>query len=58
MEQVLQGIVMVGHVILAGLFALIPGTLVWLVVLGAFLAFRQVGSSDLFLRLRPGGRAA
>lgn len=50
MEQVLQSIVTVGHVILGGFFALLPGTLVWLVVLGAFLAFRQLVRSDLIRR--------
>lgn len=40
MEQVLSLIVTAGRVILAGIFALIPGTVVWLVVLG-FFALRQ-----------------
>ena len=50
MEQVLQGIVTVGHVILGGLFALMPGALVWLVVLGVVLAFRQFAKGSLYRR--------
>jgi hypothetical protein len=58
MEQVLENIVTIGHVLMAGLFALVPGTIVWLVVLGAFLAIRKVADSDLYRRLRPGAAAA
>lgn len=50
MEQVLQILVTAGHAALAGLFALMPGALVWLVVLGAILAFRKIASSTLYRR--------
>lgn len=53
MEQVLQSVVTLGHVLMAGLFALMPGTIVWLIVLGAFLALRKLAGSDVDQRLRP-----
>jgi hypothetical protein len=37
---------------LAGLFALTPGTLVWLVVLGIYLMLRRLGPAGLSRRLR------
>jgi hypothetical protein len=58
MEQILQSIVTIGHVLMAGLFALIPGAMVWLVVLGAFLLVRTLTGSDLYQKLRPGHTAA
>jgi hypothetical protein len=58
MEQVMQVLDTAWHVMLAGVFALTPGALVWLVVLGAFVLVRQTIRSDFATRLRRGGRPA
>ncbi len=42
MEQVFQILDTAWHVLLAGLFAMTPGALVWLTILGAFLLIRQL----------------
>jgi hypothetical protein len=46
------------RVLVAGMLALTPGMLVWLVVLGAFLAIRWVGRSGPYRRLRHGSGTA
>ncbi len=58
MEQVLEWLGTVLRLMLAGIFALTPGTLVWLAVLGVFLAFRLVGRSNLYQRLFRRDRVA
>jgi len=56
MEPVLEWLVTVWHVILASIFALTPGMLVWLVVLSIVLAVRWVSHSGPYQRLFHGGR--
>ena len=58
MEQVLQVLDTAWRVLLAGVFAMTPGALVWLVVLGTFFLIRQLKRSDFATRLRRGGRPA
>lgn len=58
MEQVLQLLDTAWRVLLAGMFAMAPGGLVWLVALSIFLLIRQISRSDLASRLRRGGRPA
>jgi hypothetical protein len=43
MDPVLEFFATTGRVLLAGMFALVPGTLVWLVVLAVYATVRQVG---------------
>ena len=45
--QLLNGI---WHVVLAGFFALLPGAIFWLTVLGLYLAIRWIGRRTLFRR--------
>jgi hypothetical protein len=42
MEQILDVGMTMLRVLLAGFFALAPGTIIWLTVLGVYLAIRQV----------------
>jgi hypothetical protein len=58
MEQVFEGLATVLRAMLAGMIALTPGMIVWLVVLGILLAIRWVGRSGPYQRLRHGGRIA
>ena len=58
MEPVLVWFGTVLRVMLAGILALTPGMLVWLVVLSIVLAARWVGHSSLYQRLFPGDRTA
>lgn len=58
MEQVVESLGTVVRVLLAGMLALTPGMLVWLVVLNILLAIRWVGGSGPYQRLRPRGRTA
>jgi hypothetical protein len=58
MEQVLEWLGTVLRVMLAGMIALTPGTIGWLVILSVFLAIRWVGRGDLYRRLRHRGRTA
>jgi hypothetical protein len=58
MEQVIQVLDTAWHVLLAGVFALTPGAMVWLVVLGVLLLIRQLMRSDFVTRLLRGGRPA
>jgi hypothetical protein len=51
MEQVLDWLVTFGHAMLAGMIALTPGTLFWLLVLGIYLAIRQAVHSGPYQRL-------
>ena len=58
MDQVLQWLETIFHVVLAGFFALTPGTLFWLGVLGIVLLARNLGRSGIFRRLRTRGGSA
>ena len=58
MEPVLVWFGNVLRVMLAGILALTPGMLVWLVVLSVALAIRWVSRSGLYQRLFHGHRAA
>lgn len=58
MELVLEWFGIVLRVILAGLFALTPGMLVWLAVLSIGLTIRWVGRKAPFQRLSRRGQTA
>jgi hypothetical protein len=58
MEQILEGIVNFGRMLLAGMFALAPGTLVWLMVIGIYVIFRRVNPSRPHQHLPHRGEAA
>jgi hypothetical protein len=58
MEQVFEWLGIVLRVVAASMFALTPGMLVWLAVLGVFLAIRRVGHSGPYQRLRHGDQIA
>jgi hypothetical protein len=51
-EELLQWGLTGLRVMLAGVFALAPGALVWLVVLGVYLSIRHLGLADFMHRLR------
>jgi hypothetical protein len=53
MESILDIVMMVLRVILAGLFALTPGMLVWVSVLGVFLLVRRLLSEPQQGQAKP-----
>jgi hypothetical protein len=42
MEQILEGLMNFGRMLLAGMFALTPGTMVWLTAIGIYVLGRRV----------------
>jgi hypothetical protein len=58
MEQLFEGLGILWRVLLAGMLAMTPGMLVWLVVLSVFLAIRWVSHRGPFQRLRYGSPTA
>jgi hypothetical protein len=58
MEQLLEGIAVFGRMLLAGMFALAPGTLVWLLVIGIYAILRRISLSGPYQHLLHRGGAA
>ena len=58
MEQVLDWVVTALRATMAGMFAMAPGMIFWLVVVSVFAAIRGVGRSSPFQKLLHRGETA
>ena len=57
MEQVLDWVLTVLGATTAGLLAMAPGMIFWLVIVSIYMAIRRLGHSGPFERLLHGGEA-
>ena len=58
MDGILQGMNAVLHVIVTGMFAMLPGLLVWTFVLGVVLLLQRLRRADLFSGRQGSGTVA
>lgn len=58
MEQVLDWVVTALRAMMAGMFAMAPGMIFWLVVISVFMAIRGLGHSGPFQKLLRRGKTA